>query len=65
MAELPQVVFHTPVRNEALERRNPFDWPDLATDDVFGAKKVVFFALPGASVCAVGAIPSLRRTARS
>ena len=48
MTELPQVVFHTRARNEALEGPNPFEWRDLTTDEIFGGKKVVLFALPGA-----------------
>lgn len=45
---VPDVVFHTRVRNEALGGPNPFEWKQLTTADVFGGRKVVFFALPGA-----------------
>lgn len=44
----PKVVFKTRVRNDALAGPNPFEWKDLSTNDVFGGKNVVLFALPGA-----------------
>lgn len=45
---LPDVVFHTRVRNSALGGDNPFEWRDLTTAQVFGGKRSVLFALPGA-----------------
>ncbi|CAA7613651.1 peroxiredoxin [Magnetospirillum sp. UT-4] len=45
---IPRVVFKTRVRNEALGGSNPYEWRDLSTDEVFGGRKVVMFALPGA-----------------
>jgi peroxiredoxin len=45
---VPDTVFHTRVRNEALGGPNPFEWKILTTDDVFKGQKVVLFALPGA-----------------
>lgn len=45
---VPQVVFKTRVRDEAVEGENPFRWQDLSSDEVFKGKKVVLFALPGA-----------------
>jgi len=45
---VPQVVFKTRVRDEAVGGDNPFRWQDLTTDEVFKGKKVVLFALPGA-----------------
>jgi len=46
--QLPDVVFKTRVRNDALDGDNPFDWKDVTTADLFKGKKVVVFALPGA-----------------
>ena len=46
--QLPDVVFKTRVRNDALEGDNPFEWKDVTTADLFKGKKVVLFALPGA-----------------
>jgi thioredoxin-dependent peroxiredoxin len=45
---VPNVVFKTRVRDESVEGPNPFRWQDLTTKDVFGGKKIVLFALPGA-----------------
>lgn len=45
---VPDVVFHTRVRNDALGGPNPFEWKQLMTADVFGGRNVVLFALPGA-----------------
>ena len=46
--KVPNVVFKTRVRDESVEGPNPFRWQDLTTDDIFGGKRVVLFALPGA-----------------
>jgi thioredoxin-dependent peroxiredoxin len=45
---LPETVFHTRQRNPALGGDNPFEWRDLTTANVFGGKRSVAFALPGA-----------------
>ena len=45
---VPDVVFKTRVRDESVEGPNPFRWQDRTTDEIFGGKKVVLFALPGA-----------------
>ncbi|MFT6605565.1 MAG: peroxiredoxin [Halocynthiibacter sp.] len=46
--KLPQVTFHTRVRDEAIGGDNPFRWEDKTTADYFAGKRVVLFALPGA-----------------
>jgi thioredoxin-dependent peroxiredoxin len=45
---VPNVTFKTRVRDESIGGENPFRRQDLTTDDVFGGKKIVLFALPGA-----------------
>lgn len=45
---VPDVTFKTRVRDESIGGDNPFDWKDLTSDEIFGGKKVVVFALPGA-----------------
>ncbi|PRP96786.1 putative peroxiredoxin [Enhygromyxa salina] len=45
---VPKVVFKTRVRDESIGGDNPFRWQDLASDELFGGKRVVLFALPGA-----------------
>ena len=46
--KVPDVVFKTRVRDESIGGDNPFRWQDRTTQDVFGGKRVVLFALPGA-----------------
>jgi thioredoxin-dependent peroxiredoxin len=46
--KVPDVVFKTRVRDESVGGENPFRWQDLTTAEIFGGKKVVLFALPGA-----------------
>lgn len=45
---LPDVTFHTRVRDESVGGPNPFRWQDMTTADYFAGKRVVLFALPGA-----------------
>jgi peroxiredoxin len=45
---VPEVVFKTRVRDESVSGDNPFRWQDVASKEIFGGKKVVLFALPGA-----------------
>ncbi len=46
--KLPDVVFHTRVRDESIGGDNPFRWQDMTTADYFAGKRVVLFSLPGA-----------------
>lgn len=45
---VPEVTFKTRVRDEAVGGDNPFRWQDRTTAEIFGGKKIVLFALPGA-----------------
>lgn len=45
---VPSVTFKTRVRDESVEGPNPFRWQDRTSDEIFGNKKIVLFALPGA-----------------
>ncbi len=47
-ARVPDVVFKTRVRDESIGGENPFRWQDVSTKELFGGKKIVLFALPGA-----------------
>lgn len=57
--KVPNVVFKTRVRNDALGGPNPFEWKDLSTSDVFAGKNVVVFSLPGAftPTCSTSHLP--------
>lgn len=48
IARVPDVVFKTRVRDESVPGPNPFRWQDRTTKEIFGGKRVAFFALPGA-----------------
>jgi thioredoxin-dependent peroxiredoxin len=60
---IPDVTFHTRVRNDALGGPNPFEWKTLTSQDVFAGKRVVLFALPGAftPACSDGHLPGYER----
>ncbi|MBL4748979.1 MAG: peroxiredoxin [Amylibacter sp.] len=45
---LPDVTFHTRVRDESIGGDNPFRWENKTTADYFANKRVVLFSLPGA-----------------
>jgi len=45
---VPDVVFKTRVRDESVGGANPFRWQERTTDEIFGGKRIVVFALPGA-----------------
>ena len=44
----PDVTFKTRVRNDSLPGPNPYEWRDLTTQEIFGRKRIVLFAVPGA-----------------
>ena len=56
---VPSATFKTRVRNEALGGSNPYEWRDLTSEEVFGGKNVVLFALPGAftPTCSTSHLP--------
>ncbi|MHA1536945.1 MAG: peroxiredoxin [Alphaproteobacteria bacterium] len=45
---VPNTTFKTRIRDEAVEGSNPFRWQDVRSEELFGGKKIVLFALPGA-----------------
>jgi peroxiredoxin len=62
-SHVPDCIFHTRQRNEALGGDNPFEWKDLHTRDIFAGKRVVLFALPGAftPACSESHLPGYER----
>ncbi len=47
-SRVPDVIFKTRVRDEAVGGENPFRWQDVSTKDLFAGKNIVVFSLPGA-----------------
>ncbi|OUR67236.1 peroxiredoxin [Cycloclasticus sp. 46_83_sub15_T18] len=45
---VPQVTFKTRVRDSSVAGPNPFRWQDVSSHQLFAAKKIIIFALPGA-----------------
>ena len=62
-ATVPDVTFHTRVRNEALGGPNPFEWKDVTSAEIFGGRRVVLFAVPGAftPACSDSHLPGYER----
>lgn len=46
--KLPDITFHTRVRDDSIEGPNPYRWQDMTTSDFFAGKRVILFSLPGA-----------------
>jgi thioredoxin-dependent peroxiredoxin len=60
---VPDAVFHTRVRNPALDGDNPFEWKDVTSEQIFAGNRVVLFAVPGAftPACSEGHLPGYER----
>jgi thioredoxin-dependent peroxiredoxin len=61
---VPDVTFKTRVRDESVEGPNPFRWQDVSSPEIFGGKRVVVFALPGAftPTCSTEQCPAYERS---
>ncbi len=62
-AKLPNVTFHTRVRDETVEGPNPFRWEDKTTADFFAGKRAILFSLPGAftPTCSTYQLPGFEK----
>ncbi len=47
-SRVPEVIFKTRVRDEAVGGENPYRWQNVSTQELFAGKKIVVFSLPGA-----------------
>ncbi len=65
--KLPDVTFHTRVRDGAIEGPNPFRWEDKTTADFFAGKRVILFSLPGAftPTCSTYQLPGFEKNAET
>ena len=61
--KIPDVTFHTRVRDESIDGDNPFRWQDVTTEELFSGKRVVLFSLPGAftPTCSTYQLPDFER----
>jgi thioredoxin-dependent peroxiredoxin len=61
---VPDVTFKTRVRDESVAGPNPFRWQDVRSAEIFGGKRVVVFALPGAftPTCSTEQCPAYERS---
>lgn len=61
--KLPNVTFHTRVRDESVGGPNPFRWEDKTTADYFAGKRVILFSLPGAftPTCSTYQLPGFEK----
>jgi peroxiredoxin len=48
ITKVPNVVFHTRVRDDNATGPNPYRWSQISTFELFGEKKILAFSLPGA-----------------
>ena len=48
ITKVPNVVFHTRVRDDSVSGPNPYRWAQVSTFELFGDKTILAFSLPGA-----------------
>jgi peroxiredoxin len=65
MPTVPQVTFHTRVRDESIGGDNPFRWQDVTTEELFAGKTALVFSLPGAftPTCSTMQLPTFEAMA--
>ena len=63
--KVPEVTFHTRVRDESIGGDNPFRWEDKTSENYFAGKRVVLFSLPGAftPTCSTFQLPDFEKLA--
>ena len=63
MSKVPNVTFHTRVRDEKLGGDNPYRWEDVTTDQIFAGRRVLIFSLPGAftPTCSTYQLPDFEK----
>ncbi|MDO5604454.1 MAG: peroxiredoxin [Paracoccus sp. (in: a-proteobacteria)] len=63
--KLPQITFHTRLRDPSLGGPNPFRWQEMTTADYFAGRRVVLFSLPGAftPTCSTYQLPGFEQNA--
>ncbi|MCZ2328991.1 peroxiredoxin [Bartonella sp. F02] len=61
--KVPQVTFHTRVRDESVGGNNPYRWQEMTSDAYFKGKRVILFSLPGAftPTCSTFQLPDFEK----
>ncbi|OPB32164.1 peroxiredoxin [Bartonella sp. AR 15-3] len=61
--KVPNVIFHTRVRDESISGDNPYRWQDVNSDTYFKGKRVILFSLPGAftPTCSTFQLPDFEK----
>ncbi|OPB30150.1 peroxiredoxin [Bartonella sp. WD12.1] len=61
--QVPNVTFHTRVRDESVGGDNPYRWQDVNSDTYFKGKRVILFSLPGAftPTCSTFQLPDFEK----
>ena len=60
---VPNVTFHTRVRDDSIKGDNPYKWQDVTTEELFKGKRVLVFSLPGAftPTCSTYQLPDFEK----
>lgn len=60
---IPDVILRIRVRDDSLQKSNPFKWKSVSTKDLFKNKKVVIVCLPGAftPICSSSHLPNYEK----
>ena len=60
---VPNIVFHTRVRDDSIEGDNPFTWKDVTSHELFAGRRILIFSLPGAftPTCSTYQLPDFER----
>jgi peroxiredoxin len=63
MKMVPNVVFHTRVRDDSIDGPNPYRWQDVKSEQIFRDKNVLVFSLPGAftPTCSTYQLPNFEK----
>lgn len=61
--KVPNVTFHTRVRDKSSAGENTYQWKDVTSDDYFKGKRVILFSLPGAftPTCSTTQLPDFEK----
>jgi peroxiredoxin len=61
--QVPNITFHTRVRDDSIKGDNPYKWQDITSEELFKGKRVILFSLPGAftPTCSTYQLPDFEK----